>query len=91
MQLKEVAKKSSVSKISKFETDFTKCVVCQDHKSKPPLQPQKESFFISSVSNGIQTHNQLVRKRTLNHLAKLAKCLSCVVSIYLYGAFDCIL
>ena len=37
----------------------------------------------------IRTHNHLVRKRTLNHLAKLVKWLSCVVSTYLYGAFDC--
>ena len=37
--------------------------------------------------NGTRTHNDLVRKRTLNHLAKLAKWLSCVVSTYLYGAF----
>ena len=42
-----------------------------------------------SVSNVIWTHNHLVRKRTLNHLAKLAKWLSCVVRAYLYGAFDC--
>ena len=40
---------------------------------------------------GIGTHNQLVRKQTLNHLAKPAKWLSCVVSTYLYGAFDYIL
>ena len=40
-------------------------------------------------SNGTQTHNHLVRKGTLNHLAKLAKWSSCVVSTYLYGAFDC--
>ena len=39
--------------------------------------------------NGTRTHNYLVRKRTLNHLAKLAKWLSCVVSTYLCGAFDC--
>ena len=32
-------------------------------------------------SNGIRTHNHLVRKRTLNYLAKLAKWLSCVVSM----------
>ena len=31
----------------------------------------------------------LVRKRTLNHLAKLSKWLSCALSTYLYGAFDC--
>ena len=40
--------------------------------------------------NGIRTHNQLDPKRTLDHLAKLAKCSSCVVSTYLYGAFDCV-
>ena len=30
-----------------------------------------------------------VCRGTLNHLAKLAKWLSCIVSTYLYGAFDC--
>ena len=45
---------------------------------------------IFSDCNWIRTHNHLVHKRTLNHLAKLAKWLSCVVSTYLYGAFDCI-
>ena len=30
-------------------------------------------------------------KRTINHLAKLAKSLSCVVRTYLYGALDCVL
>ena len=42
-----------------------------------------------SGCNWTWTHNHLVHKRTLNHLAKLAKWLSCVVSTYLYGAFDC--
>ena len=37
----------------------------------------------------VRTRNHGVRKQTLNHLAKLAKWLSCVVSTYLYGAFDC--
>ena len=36
--------------------------------------------------NRTQTHNHLVYKLTLNHLAKLAKWLSCVVSTYLYRA-----
>ena len=36
-----------------------------------------------SDSNGIRTHSHLVCKRTLNHIAKLAKWLSCVVSAYL--------
>ena len=42
-----------------------------------------------SDCNGTRTHNHLIRKRTLNHFAKLAKWLSCVVSTYLSGAFDC--
>ena len=37
-------------------------------------------------SNGIWTHYHVVHKRTLNHLVKLAKWLSCVVSTYLYSA-----
>ena len=45
-------------------------------------------IFYWSDRNGTRTHNHLVRKWTLNHLAKLAKWLSCVVSTYLYGAFD---
>ena len=40
--------------------------------------------------NTIRTHNHLVRKWAINYLAKPAKRLSCVVSTYLYGAFDCI-
>ena len=38
--------------------------------------------------NWTRTHSHLVHKRTLNHLAKMVKRLSCVVSTYLYGAFD---
>ena len=44
-----------------------------------------------SDSNEIRTHNYLIRKGILNHLANLAKWLSCVVSSYLYGGFDCML
>ena len=40
-------------------------------------------------NNGTRTHNLLIRKRTLNQLAKLTKWLSCVVNTYLYVAFDC--
>ena len=36
--------------------------------------------------NEALTHKHLVRKGTLNHLAKLAKWFSCVVSTYLCGA-----
>ena len=42
-----------------------------------------------SDCDGTRTHNHLVRKRTINHLAKLVKWLSCALSTYLYGAFDC--
>ena len=46
----------------------------------------------SSDSNGVQTHNHLVRKQTLNHSAKLVfKWLSCIVSTYIYGELDCVL
>ena len=41
-----------------------------------------------SNCNQTRTQNHLVRKRTLNHLAKLAKWWSYVLSTYLYGAFD---
>ena len=40
------------------------------------------------ISNEIQTQNHLVHKQTLNHVAKLIKWFSCVVSTYLDGAFD---
>ena len=40
------------------------------------LEPKVHFGYLvwySSVSNGIQIHNHLVLKQTLNHLAKLAK------------------
>ena len=40
-------------------------------------------------SNWSRSQNHLVFKRTLKHLTKLAKWLSCVLSTYMYGAFDC--
>ena len=36
-----------------------------------------------------RTLKHLVHKQILNHLAKLVKWWSCVLSTYLYGAFDC--
>ena len=47
----------------------------------------KREIWSFSDSSWTRTHNRLVHKRTLNHLAKLANWLSCVVSTYLYGAF----
>ena len=64
-------------------------IVCLNVKEL--LARSRRHIWSLSDSNGIRTHNHLVRKRTLNHLAKLAKWLSCVVSTYLYGAFDCML
>ena len=56
---------------------------------KELLARSRRHIWRLSDCNGTRTHNHLVRKRTLNHLAQLAKWLSCVVSTYLYGAFDC--
>ena len=47
-------------------------------------------MIIRNDCNWTRTQNHLVHKRTLNHLAKLTKWLSCVLSTYLYGVFDCI-
>ena len=55
---------------------------------KELLARNRREIWSLSDCNGIRTHNHLICKRTLNHLAKLAKWLSCVVSTYLYGAFD---
>ena len=44
---------------------------------------------ILSDCNWTRTQKHLVLKRTLNHLAKLAKWFNCVLSTYLYGGFDC--
>ena len=43
---------------------------------KELLARSRRHIWILGDSNGIQTLNDLVRKRTLNHLAKLAKWLS---------------
>ena len=56
---------------------------------KELLARSRRHILTLSDCNGTRTHNHLVRKRTINHLAKLAKWLSCAVSTYLYGAFDC--
>ena len=54
------------------------------------LVRNRSNVWSLSDCNGNRTHNHLVRQWTLNHLAKLSKWLSCVVSTYLYGAFDCV-
>ena len=56
---------------------------------KELLARNKRKIWSLSDCIWTRTHNRLVHKRTLNHLAKLAKWLSCLVSTYLYSAFDC--
>ena len=58
---------------------------------KQLLARSRRYIWSLNDSSESQTHNHLVRKRTFNHLGKLAKWLSCVLSSYLYGAFDCML
>ena len=58
-------------------------------KVKELLARNRRDIWRLSDCNGTRTHNYLVPKRTLNHLAKVIKWLSYVVSTYLYGAFHC--
>ena len=53
--------------------------------------PARDRHNIWSLSdcNWTRMHSHLVCKQTLNHLAKLTKSLSWVVTTYIYGAFDC--
>ena len=60
------------------ESSFIICL-----KFKKLLALSKRNILRLRNYNVSQTHNHLVLKRTLNHLA------SCVVSTYLYGALDC--
>ena len=53
------------------------------------LASSSGEIWCLSDCNGIGTQNYLVPKRSLNHLAKLAKWFSCVLSTYLYGACEC--
>ena len=57
---------------------------------KELLAHSRRHIWTLSDCNGTRTHNHLVRKPTLNHLAKLSKWLSCAVSTSLYGEFDCV-
>ena len=55
---------------------------------KELLARSRHQIWSLSDCNWTRTQNHLVRKRRLNRLAKLTKWLSCVLSTYLYGAFD---
>ena len=70
---------------------FLQCHICVSREStlwgclniKGLLARNRHDILRISDWNGIQTHNHIVRKQTLNHLANW---LSCVVSTYLHGA-----
>ena len=49
----------------------------------------RDNIWKLSNCNETRTHNHLVCKRTLNHLAKLTKWLNWFVNTYLYGGLDC--
>ena len=68
-----------------FHSEYT----LQVANVKELLAQNRLEIWSLSDCNWTRTHYHLVRKRTLNHLAKLVKWLSCVLSTYLYGAFDC--
>ena len=53
------------------------------------LSQSMRKIWSVSYCNWNRTQNHLVRKQTLNHLAKLSKWLSCILGTYLCGAFDC--
>ena len=55
---------------------------------KEHLAQNRRDIWSLSDCNGIETHNHLVHKETLNNLAKLTKWLNWVESTYLYGIFD---
>ena len=58
---------------------------------KEPLIRKRLDIWHLPDSNRIWTHNHLVCKPTLNHLAKPTKWSGCVVSPYLHDALDCML
>ena len=49
---------------------------------------KRHHIWSLSDCNKTQTHNHVVRKWTLKHLAKLTKWFSWIVTTYPYGAFD---
>ena len=63
---------------------FTSCLKNQGI----PTQNRHDTWTVS-VYNGTGTHNRLVGKWKHNHLENFTKWLSCVLSTYLCGTFDC--
>ena len=67
---------------------YSESALCNCLNAKELLSPNREDIGSLSDCSWIGTHNHLARKRTLNHLAKMAIWLSCVASIYSNGLFD---
>ena len=70
---------------STFQSEFT---IYSCLNVKKVLSWYRRNIWSLSDCNRTWSHKNLFRKQTLNHLATLAKLLSCVVNNYLYGAFD---
>ena len=78
-----------VTYVFKSESTLYICLNVNCLNVKELLAQNRRDIWYISDGNGTRTHNHLVCKRALNHLANLAKWLSCVVSTYVYGAFYC--
>ena len=79
-----------------FDCMFLSCQVFEKESKiysflnfKELLGQSNCQIWSSSDCSWTQTQNHLLRKRTLNHLGKLTKWLSCVLITYLYGVFHC--
>ena len=69
-----------------FQSEYTLyCCV----NVKELLAPSRREIWSLSDCNWTRIQKHLVCKRTLNHLVKMNKWLSCVLSTYLYDPFDC--
>ena len=67
-----------------FQSEST---LCSCLNVKEILALNRDNIWSLSDCNRIWTHNNLVCKWTLNHLSKLDKWLSCVVSTYHLASF----
>ena len=74
-----------------YRSFYSESTLCSDLNIKEFFARNKYDTWSSNDRNGIRTCNHLVRKWTLNHLTKLTKWLSCVLSTYRYGSFDFVL
>ena len=72
-----------------FQSELT-LYICLNVK-KLLAQKSRDIWSLSACRNGTRTNKHLVRKRRRNHLDKVFKWLSCVVSTDIYGPFDCML